>query len=720
MLNLLSVLFGGLFTLAAAYGLGALLLRRLAVPPEILLATGAAAESLLVFVLLLCHAAVWPVFLAVGTCTIAGLWWRRPEAQTMPFPLRSLGAFIFAAYGIFYLVNALAPEIQADGITYHLGLTYEYVRLGGFPSHVRFYDLIPQGMEMLFTMAFAFGRHAAAKLVELGLSAAAVPLIFRIGRRLGISDTASLLVAVFYWSAPVVGLTGSSAYNDAALVFFTLASFYLLLVWRDTGDARYLLPAGVLAGFCYAIKLPGIFAAAAALLFVVLSGQRRLRNALLLGAGVALMVAPWMVRNTVLTGNPVAPLGNAVFPNAYFHLRTERELSEGMRSLRGVAPLNVPWQLALGDGLTGTFGPLLLLLPLGLLAARRREGRICLVAAAILAVPWWSNTGARFLMPAATVAAFALAMVLPRKAAWAAVALQALVCWPPFLNMWQPPYTFRLHELPWKAALGIETEEHYLKTRVPEYNVARMVEHFTPADASIFALMPVATAYAARDVSVAWQSAEGDCLTDTLRLAAKYKEDPLFDWTASWPMAGVRALRFRLPEGFPAEWDISEVQLFSGTDRIFNSPSWNLRAWPNLWEAPLAFDNRRSTVWRTWQPTRPGMYLEVDLDHAQNLTSTQLTSHAAAFQAPLEVYGQQAVDGKWRLLANRGSTTQHPAEDLRMEATAVIRRAGYHYLLVPLDPDGNGPLGRQLKSEAPLWGLEVAAQAGANLLFKLR
>ena len=30
------------------------------------------------------------------------------------------------------------------------------------------------------------------------LSAAAVPLIFRIGRRLGISDTASLLVAVFW------------------------------------------------------------------------------------------------------------------------------------------------------------------------------------------------------------------------------------------------------------------------------------------------------------------------------------------------------------------------------------------------------------------------------------------------------------------------------------------------------------------------------------------
>ena len=70
------------------------------------------------------------------------------------------------AYGVWYLVNALAPETIADGITYHLGLPDEYLRLGGFPDHITFYDVVPQGMEMLYTVAFAFGRHAAAKLVE--------------------------------------------------------------------------------------------------------------------------------------------------------------------------------------------------------------------------------------------------------------------------------------------------------------------------------------------------------------------------------------------------------------------------------------------------------------------------------------------------------------------------------------------------------------------------
>ncbi len=698
------------------------MLRRLPAPPEIRLAVGAAAESLLVFILLLCHAATVPVFVCVGGLALAGLWFARKHAgrlDSLP-EMPWIAWLIFAAYGIYYAVNGLAPEIQPDGITYHLGLASEYVRLGRFPDHLRFYDLIPQGMEMLFTMAFALGRHAAAKLVELGLCTAALPLIFRIGRRLGLNTVSSLLVAAFYWSAPLVGLTGSSTYNDAALVFFTLAAFYLLLVWRDAGDDRYLLPAGLLAGFCYAVKLPGVFAAGAALLFVAATGKRRLRETALLAAGVALTMGPWMVRSTILTRDPVAPLANAIFPNPYTHVRTERELAEGMRSLHDVPPLQVPWQLALGDGLSGTFGPLLLLLPVGLLALCRRAGRVCLIAAAILAIPWFSNTGGRFLMPAAVMAAFALAMALPPKAAWAAVALQTVVCWPPLLNAWQPSYTFRLHELPWKAALGIESSDGYLKSHIPEYNVARMVEQVTPPDARIFAFMPAATAYTTRDISVAWQSAEGDRLIETLRLAAHIKQDPLYDATATWPLTSIRALRFRMPADFKAEWDIAEVQLFSGPDRIFNSPLWSLRAWPNVWEAAFAFDNRRSTLWRTWQPVRRGMYFEVDLDHPQLLSSAVWTGHSAAFEIPVEVYGQRGADGTWLRLTDRFVTTARKPEDLRMEATGVVRRAGYRYLLAPLDDSGNGPLGKQLMSEAPEWGIQVAGIAGPNVLFKLK
>src|SRR5450759_5235468 len=251
---LLATLFGAAFTLATAYALGALLMRRRPAPPEILLAIGAAAESVLVFVLLLFHLAHWGAFLAIGAAAILAAWrgaiTNSGTGAQDPIRIPLAGWVIFGAYGVWYLVNALAPETIADGITYHLGLPNEYLRLGGFPDHITFYDVVPQGMEMLYTVAFAFGRHAAAKLVEFAFFLATLPLIFRVGRRLrvpdvgaadvGAADLASLVAAVFYFCAPVAGITGSSSYNDAAGVFFLLAAFYLLLL----AEPRYLLPAG--------------------------------------------------------------------------------------------------------------------------------------------------------------------------------------------------------------------------------------------------------------------------------------------------------------------------------------------------------------------------------------------------------------------------------------------------------------------------------------------
>ncbi|HWB85602.1 MAG TPA: glycosyltransferase family 39 protein [Bryobacteraceae bacterium] len=742
-----SILFGALFTLAAAYACGIILLRNVPVPPEITLAAGAAALSFVIFLLLLIHTAVWPVFLAVGCAAIVALKWlhRMPIHDAAVKPLgraRWVAVAVFSAYGVWYFVNALAPETQADGITYHLGLAYKYVRLAGFPSHVAFYDLLPQGMEMLYTMAFAFGRHSAAKLVEFVLFVATVPLIFRIGRRLGMSDLASLVAAVFYFCAPVAGLTGSSSYNDAAGVFFALASFYLLLVWRDTQNPRYLWPAGVLAGFCYAIKFPGVFAVAGAVLFVLLagkgrkkdaafaerdalekservSGSDRLRFAGIVAIAAAAVMAPWLLRNAALTGNPVAPLMNGIFPNGHFHLATEKELSANLRSLGSVKPLSVPWELAFGDHLTGTFGPLLLALPLGLLALRRGAGRLCWAAAVLLALPWFSNTGARFLMPSVAFAALALGMALPRPAAWAAIIIQAILCWPQAINQWETRFAFRLHEFPWRAALRLQAEPEYLRQHVEEYQVAKMVERGTPPGARILALLPVANAYLARDASVPWQSAEGDCMLDDLRLASIYSGNPLYNWRAEWPSQTLRALRFRQTASNESEWDIVDVELYAGPDRVYNSPQSKVRAWPNRWEAPLAFDNSLSTRWRTWQPQRAGMYVELDLDYPQQLSSAILLSHKAAHGAPIEFYGQD-MHGRWHLLSRVATADARPPQDLRVEATNALRRAGYHYLLTPTGTGGNTPIGNVLMGHAVEWGLEPVGQAGRYYLYQVK
>jgi hypothetical protein len=725
LLALVSIAGGAALALLTAYALGAALLRKLPAPPEIALALGAAAESLLVFLLLLSNLAYWYVFLAMAALAGASWFLTRRQQPDGPeeFPSRDrqgavwvVAAVVFAAYGIWYLVNALAPETLPDGVTYHLGLPYEYVRLGGFPNRITFYDLVPQGLEMLYTVAFSVGRYSAAKLVEFAFFLSTLPLIFRIGRQLGLNDLASLLVAVFYFCAPVAGVTGASSYNDAAGVFFALAAFYLLLVWRDSADARYLLPAGALAGFSYAIKLPGAMVPIAAVLFAWWAG-RAIKNAALLAAGAALVMAPWLLRNAILTGNPLAPLFNSFFPNPYFHVATERQLAITLGSFGSVRPWDVPWQLAFGDRLAGTFGPLLLALPIGFLALRRTAGRCCWAAAALLAIPWFSNTGARFLMPAVVVAGFTLAMALPKPMAWAAVALQAILCWPQLISRFEPRYAFLLRDFPLGAALRIEPEAHYLWRNSDDFKLAQMIEKNTPADAKILGLAAVANAYLTRDVRVTWQSAEADALTDSLRLASVNPE-PMYDWQASWPTGAFTRLRFRLPAASNSEYDIDDIRIYSGEDLVYSSPNWILRAWPNSWEAPLALDGNLATRWRTWEAVRAGMYFEMRFDRPQRISRAVLYSYTPALDIRPDLYGF-TTDGKWLNLGPLVAT-RLLKQDLRAEAARAIRRAGYQYLLVPTGAGGAAPAGNAIAAESAEWGLAEAARVGPYRLFRIK
>ncbi len=713
MLTLPLIFFGAAFTLFTAWALGALLLRRVPVPPEIALGVGAAALSTLVFLALVANAGHWAVYLVMGAASIGAACFRLPAGTEKLKHLPRLAWIIFGAYGVWYFINALAPETLADGITYHLGLPYEYVRLGGFPARIAFYDMAPQGMEMLYTMAFAFGRHAAAKLVEFGFFLATLPLIFRIGQRLGIGDLGSLVAAVAYFCAPVAGLTGSSSYTDAAGVFFALAAFYLLLRWAEASDRRFLLPTGVVAGFCYAIKFPGAFVVAGAVLFAL--ARRRIQAAALIFAGAALAMAPWVVRDLVLTGNPVAPLMNGLFSNPYFHSATERQLAADLRSFGGIPPAKVPWELAFGDHLTGTFGPMLFLLPLGLLAIRRPAARLCLAAALLLAVPWWFNTGARFLMPSVAFAGFALGAALPPRLAWAAIGLQAVLCWPQIIGLWETRPAFRLRELPIRAALRLTPEPQYIRGRSPEYDVARMVEASTPPGARVFSLLPVANAYLARDVAVTWQSAEGDLMLDALRAGAL--DSGLREYRAGFPAQPLRALRFRAGVDSPAGWALGEVRFYAGEDEISVSPQWTLRAWPNPWEAPLAFDGNRATRWRTWEPARAGTFLETQFDHTQRLTSAVVSAPGAGYS--IELYGQ-APDGRWSLLSRAMDEGPGRSADLRLEASFALRRAGFRYVLAPTGSGGNAPIGNALASHAAEWGMEVAGYAGPYVLFHIK
>jgi hypothetical protein len=591
-----SILFGAFFTLAVAWMLGNICLRRLPVPWTIALAVGAAAESTIVFLLLVCGMGNRGQLHLVGR----GFAWRRSggwgaAGRGWRIPLRRgrIGSSVYLAgaalafYGALYLINALAPELEPDARMYHLGLTSEYVRLGGFPSRVGFYEMLPQGFEMLFVPAFAFGRHSAARLVHCAFLLATVPLMLRIGRRLGCrrERRAGRGGAVLLRAG--CGITGTSAYTDAGGVFFTLATFYALLVWRDTRDARYLAVAGITAGFCYAIKFPGGLVAILAAVVRGGGGARHTRPAV---GGADRHGAGWW-RRPGYCGTSSSPAirwrrcSTSCSPTLFPCVDGAGtgggdELVVGSAALAGSIRTGGGRDIWRHDG-SGVFRA-----AAGITGAAEAGGPMVLDGGiALLALPWLWNTGARFLMPALPFLAMALALgvaiALPRQALWACVAVQAVGCWPQIFKLYHPAYTWRLERIPWRAALRIQPEQEYLSRVLPAYQVARLLQDDTKPGEKIFSLISVPEAYTDREVLEFWHSAQADQLLDTLRVAVKPNET-LFDVSANWSAQPLSGLRIRVPQASPVEWQIHEIKLYSGDRQVRGGPQWELQAWPNV------------------------------------------------------------------------------------------------------------------------------------------
>src|SRR6185295_14360897 len=109
---------------------------------------------------------LWAVWSARGKTVRS----KTPRRSTLPaVPLVWMWSFylVFSAFFIYYFFNAMAPEVSPDGSGYHLGNVLRYWRNHGFVwDYHSLYSYLSQGMEMLFLVAFSFGRHSAAALVH--------------------------------------------------------------------------------------------------------------------------------------------------------------------------------------------------------------------------------------------------------------------------------------------------------------------------------------------------------------------------------------------------------------------------------------------------------------------------------------------------------------------------------------------------------------------------
>jgi len=691
--------------------------------------------SSLVFLLASTHLVYTRLLVTVGAaimiCAVV-LSRRAPEhnrpAEYPPLSLtwRIVFWLPYLVFAGLYIVTAMGPEISPDGTGYHVGLIARYYEHRGFYSvATNQFAGLGEGIEMLFLIAFALGRHSATATVHL-LFLLTLPFgMMAWSRRAGVPK-AGIIGALLFYLAPVVGKDGTIAYIDVATAAVVFAMFFFLELWRNEQLERALVPAGILAGFAYACKITASTAIIYAFLCVAVVSIRRrekigvLRPVALLVGFASLMAVPWMLKDAIQFGNPFFPLFNHWFPNPYQYPMVEMEMRRLMMSVSGVTFSQIPYQATIGGKLFGVLGPVFVLAPLALLSLRTKAGRVLALAFVPIFLPYFTNIGARFLIPSLPFLALALGIGLlsiPRigmALAVTAVLAHAGLSWPENMNAWSPGFQWRIDQTSWRLALRLTSEKDFLEKFWPDYKPGLLLDQFVAPGERVFSPGMGQMAYHHREILGTWDSAAARRAFITYLMAIEEHLGATWNRELRFPTVTTDRIRLVSDTKMDTDLRISEVRFALDSTEIPRRPAWRLTASANPFEVQYAFDNSSVSWWTSGAPVEKGTWLQTSFGTPSSVNRVLIAQ--SEDQRWIALQPEAWVDGKWTSLRSRETDVREPPRaTLRMEVRDELKRLNIHWILMPDTFYGAD----DLRANAPYWGITQMGEVNGFRLWRL-
>ncbi len=434
--------------------------------------------------------------LVVAAVTARGAVHRLPRGRA--------GQLLFAGcvWGLVILVQAVAPEVQYDALSYHLGLPRVWIdagRLVDVPEQIQSYYYL--GAEMNFTAAMLLAGQVAAKLVSLSYLGLAVAAVYVLARRAFSARTAVIAVALF-GTTPAVAWQGSTTYVDVAVTLYVTLAVLAALSARRDNSLPFVLIAGALAGLAVGTKLTAVLAVVPIALFMIATAapRRRMRTSVAFAATATLALAPWPILRYVQTGNPVFPLLNGLFQSPLWPPVNMRfalgDFGVGT-NLAGFAELPFAFTYLgqkFDDGAVGAaFGVGLLLLPLAIVFHRRSPDARAIALLSIATFAAWAVSAqyARYVLPivgmlsvlagAAFESLSRSATRLVRVTAGVMPAVLVVSTFPLLLFL----YPKVAGHIPYAVAIGIESRDDYLTRTLPTYGALQVLGRIAGSDSNV-------------------------------------------------------------------------------------------------------------------------------------------------------------------------------------------------------------------------------------------
>ena len=227
------------------------------------------------------------------------------------------------AFGVMVSVVAFAglawnrvPPLFFDTLAYHFAQPELWLIQGRIAPEVwSLHSWFPPGMSVLYGIGMGAGGPTWANDANLLVGLLLLGLVFDLGRR-WYGDAGGLAAAALLVALPIVTYALAVPAADLAHGTFAAAALGALMLRRDSRDPRWSRRAGWLAAGAVMTKYLGLlvplFVGAAWLVARRRSAgtPRHGRLGDLVGyvGPSLLLLLPWLAANTIVTGNPVAPV----------------------------------------------------------------------------------------------------------------------------------------------------------------------------------------------------------------------------------------------------------------------------------------------------------------------------------------------------------------------------------------------------------------------------
>lgn len=232
-----------------------------------------------------------------------------------------IGLAIFLLLGTEFLLN-LTPPIARDALIHHLAIPKLWLKNGGFYEITwAKFSYYPMNMDLLYIIPIYFNKDYLANFIHMSFGIGTAWLIYHYLKN-KISFIAGLTGILIFLSTPMIFRLSTQAYVDLGLVFFTTASILAFIRYRDSrfNDFKWLFLSSLSMGLALGTKYNALivfFFLSAAMVFTCSRDTKEQGKAIQCGLIFIfislLFFSPWLVKNAILTGNPLYPLFQGLF-----------------------------------------------------------------------------------------------------------------------------------------------------------------------------------------------------------------------------------------------------------------------------------------------------------------------------------------------------------------------------------------------------------------------